>query len=410
LSDIARDEKCSQRWRDTDYNGFMRSRVLICLLAVLAVACTQAPTTDTADQAASDQDTSIPAAATTTDVGSASHVTVIANDLITLPAQPDDVGWPTERWVEAPLPDSADPDALAAVINNAFDTDPSPYDTIHAALVIKDGALVFERYGNGYDGDAPHDSWSIGKSVAHALTGVLVGDGNINVMGPAAVAEWREPDDPRGEITVDMLLRMSSGLEWTESSDARALFTMTDFGPAADIQVDRPLVADPDTVFNYSTGTTAIVGRIMANLVGVNPAFERWAHDELFDPIGITSVELLFDRENYWIAGYGANMTARDFARFGLLYLRDGMWDGERILPEGWVDYARSPSSTNDGYGSGFWLDWYGEGTVSAEGFLGQKVVLVPDEDLIVVVLADNVDGDDSGALVSDLIAAITGT
>ena len=110
------------------------------------------------------------------------------------------------------------------------------------------------------------------------------------------------------------------------------------------------------------------------------------------------------DADGYWVAGYGADMTARDFARFGLLYLRDGMWDGQRILPEGWVDTARTPTPLAPPYGAGFWIDVNALDSFSAEGFFGQKVVVVPDADLVLVVLAQNLDDNLSTELVSELV------
>ena len=314
---------------------------------------------------------------------------LIAAGLLPLPAQPEGVSFPTAAWPEGTLGSNVDDDALAALMAEALEGD--RFGIVEAALVIDGGELVFESYGNGYDGEAPHVSWSVGKSVAHALLGVLTAEGQINVMAPAAVPAWQGAGDPRSAITPDMLARMSSGLEWNEASDVLSLVFGSGSDSASSYQIDRELVSDPDTTFNYSTGSTAVNGKIMADIVGTGDEFEAWAHEVLFDPLGIESVELEFDVDGNWIAGYGANMTARDFARFGLLYLRDGVWDGTRILPQGWVDYARTPSVTNQDYGSGFWLDDYSEGGFAAQGFRGQKVIVVPDHDLVLVVLADNV-------------------
>ncbi len=314
---------------------------------------------------------------------------LIAEGLLPLPPQPDGINFPTAAWPEGTLPSNVDADALAELMAEALEGD--RFGIIEAALVIDGGELVFESYGNGYDAEDPHVSWSVGKSVAHALLGVLTDEGQINVMAPAAVPAWQGAGDPRSAITPDMLARMSSGLEWNEGADVLSLVFGSNSQPASSYQVDRELVSDPDTTFNYSTGSTAVNGKIMADIIGTGDVFEAWAKEALFDPLGIQSVELEFDMDGNWIAGFGANMTARDFARFGLLYLRDGMWDGTRILPEGWVDYARTPSVTNDDYGSGFWLDSYSEGDFSALGFRGQKVIVVPDRDLVLVILANNV-------------------
>jgi CubicO group peptidase (beta-lactamase class C family) len=338
--------------------------------------------------------------------GAAPGAPIIADGLLPLPPHSDGVEFPTAAWPEGTLRSNVDADALAELMAEALEG--SQFGTIEAALVIDGGELVFESYGNGYDSQEPHVSWSVGKSVAHALLGVLTAEDRINVMAPAAVPAWQGAGDPRSAITPDMLARMSSGLDWNEGGDVLSLIFSSNEISAASFQIDRELASDPDTTFNYSTGSTAVNGKIMADIVGIGDEFEAWAHDVLFDPLGIESVELEFDVDGNWIAGYGANMTARDFARFGLLYLRDGVWDGTRILPEGWVDYARTPSVTNDDYGSGFWLDSYTEGGFSAEGFRGQKVIVVPDHDLVVVVLANTIPQAPTTAFANQLVDLFT--
>lgn len=326
---------------------------------------------------------------------------------VPLPAQPTGVPFPTISWPIAPLPESADAAAVQSALDAAFATgDAAQFGEIHAALVISGGELVTEEYGNGYSGAVAHPSFSIAKSVTHALLGDLVGDDLLDMAAPAAVPDWAGAADPRGAITPDMLARMSSGLDWEEAPDVVLMTFVAGLGgSAANVQIDRDLVAPVGTTFNYSTGSTAVNGQIMSDIVGRGDTFSAWADATLFDPLGIDSVELEFDGTDTWIAGYGANMTARDFARFGLLYLRDGVWAGNRILPEGWVDYARMPSPANPDYGAGFWVDSHGPDTFAAIGFRGQLIVLVPEQDLIVVVLADGSTAG-SSALANELIAA----
>lgn len=328
---------------------------------------------------------------------------------IPLPAQPAGVPFPTTSWPTGPLPASADAAAIESTLDAAFTSGAAGvYGEIEAALVISGGELVTERYGNGYDGTTPEPSWSIAKSVAHALLGNLVDENQLDIYAPAAVDDWSTPGDPRGEITPDMLARMSSGLDWNEAGgDAVLTFFTAGLGSAASVQIQRDLVGPVDSRFEYSTGSTAVNGQIMSDIVGRGATFDSWAADVLFDPIGIDSVELQFDATDTWVAGYGADMTARDFARFGLLYLRDGVWDGERILPAGWVDYARTPTPTSARYGSGFWVDRHGEDTFAAVGFLGQIIAIAPEHDLIVVILADG-STEESDQLAEDLITAFT--
>lgn len=324
--------------------------------------------------------------------------------LVPLPPQPAGVPFPTEAWPEADLTEhlgGSSADTVRTVVDDAF-AESAPYGGIEAVLVVAGGELVVERYGRGYDGTSRHVSWSVGKSVTHAMLGILSREGLLDIFAPAAVPEWSSPGDPRAAITPDMLARMSSGLRWVEAFDALALVSAAPEIEAATVQAERDLAAEPDSLFNYSTGSTAINGRLIGELVGTGTDLRAWAAAELFTPLGIDSVELVLDGSGHFVGGYGANMTARDFARFGLLYQRDGVWDGRRILPEGWVDYARTPSATTDDYGSGFWL---AGDRFSAAGFAGQRVVIVPEHDLVVVILATELNDGPVGRLITDLLA-----
>jgi CubicO group peptidase (beta-lactamase class C family) len=369
-------------------------RLVLATLLIVATAC--ASTDEPADSGSAS--TSIPSSTDTTSVPSPvpSHTP--------LPAQPEGVPFPNDEWPTPPP--SATPDAVAAIVDEAFAAE-SRFGMIDAVLVVQGGSIVVEAYGEGWDASRVHPSWSIAKSITHALVGLLVGEGGLDVDEPADLEEWDSPGDERAAITPRMLLQMTSGLQWDESTDVFDLLAATANVNVAHEQADRPLTAPPGTAFNYSTGSTAIVGRLIGDRVGTGDEFARWSTASLFDPLGIDGVELTFDADNYWVAGYGADMTARDYARFGLLYLRDGVWDGRRILPEGWVDSARTSTPLAPPYGSGFWIDVNAPDTFSAEGFLGQKVVLVPDADLVVVVLAQNLDDDLSTQLAAALIDAM---
>lgn len=368
-------------------------RLVLATVLILAAGCER--TDGLAEPAPDSTATSTSSAADTASAPST------VPSLTPLPPQPDGVPFPNDDWPTSPP--SADPDAVAAIVDEALAAE-SRFGTIDAVLVVQGGSIVVEAYGEGWDPSRVHPSWSIAKSVTHALVGVLVRDAAIDVDEPADIEEWNSPEDPRSAITPQMLMQMTSGLQWDEPTDVFDLVAATASVNAAHEQADRPLTAPPGTTFNYSTGSTAIVGRMIGDLAGTDDEFGRWIDARLFDPLGIDGVELTFDADGYWVAGYGADMTARDYARFGLLYLRDGAWDGQRILPEGWVDSARTATPLAPPYGSGFWIDVNAPGTFSAEGFFGQKIVVVPDSDLVVVVLAQNLDDDLSTQLAAALI------
>jgi CubicO group peptidase (beta-lactamase class C family) len=235
------------------------------------------------------------------------------------------------------------------------------------------------------------------KSITSALVGILVRDGELEVDAPAPVAAWE--GDPRGDITVEHLLHMSSGLEWKEGADQPEsdLVQAVTSGDAAAYASAKDLAHEPGTEFLYSGGDTIILDRILGDTVGVDTNFRLFMDAELFDKLGMDPVELEFDGAGTWLGAYAADMTARDFAKFGLLYLRDGVWEGERILPEGWVDYTRRPSPANPIYGAHWWLDPERPAVLYAVGVDGQVITVDPEHDLTFVHLST--DGAEQDAL-----------
>lgn len=316
-------------------------------------------------------------------------------DLVPLPSQPDGVPWPTADWPTGDLPDGTDRPRLAALLARHFDA--LAFGEAHALVIVQAGRLVLERYGEGHGPEKTCLSWSKAKSITHALAGILAGDGRLDIHTPADVSEWTAAGDPRGAITLDQLLRMSSGLEFSEIyeadqvSDVIAMLWGPGKADVAHYAADKPLLHAPGSVWSYSSGTTNIVCRALARAAGARGAeFEAFMRARLFDPLGMESPIPKFDAAGTFIGSSFCFATAQDFARFGLLYLRDGMWEDRRILPEGWVDYARSPTFqqadvTDARYGAHWWLDMGGPGSFSANGHEGQYTVLVPDLDLVLV-------------------------
>lgn len=317
-----------------------------------------------------------------------------------LPAQPAGVPWPTEAWPEGEAPAGLAKTRFAALMAQAFAEKSSPQlGETHALLIVQGGRIVHEQYGEGYGADQTYPSWSKAKSITHALVGIAVGDGKLDVLAPAEVPEWRGPGDLRGAITLDHLLRMSSGLKWLEEylpdqpSDVIAMLFGAGQEDVAGFAAAAPLAHPPGSFWYYSSGTTNIVARTLARAIDAfGPDFEAFMRARLFEPVGMRSPLPRFDAAGTFIGSSFCFATARDFARFGLLYLRDGVWDRRRILPEGWVDYARTPTFQQPGaaeadgrYGAHWWLDMGGPGSFSANGYDGQFTVVVPDLDLVLV-------------------------
>ncbi|HXU99035.1 MAG TPA: serine hydrolase, partial [Caulobacteraceae bacterium] len=284
-----------------------------------------------------------------------------------LPAQPAGTPWPTAAWPAGEVPAGIDRGRLEAMLAHAFsEAAPDDLGKTQAVVIIHGGRLVAERYGSGRGPDDTCHSWSMAKSITHALAGLLTGDHLLDVFAPADVPAWR--GDERAQITLDQLLRMSSGLAFVEAyspdqpSDVIEMLFGKGAADTAAFAAAFPLAHPPGSFFAYSSGTTNIICRCLARALGADgAAFEDFMRERLFAPLGMTSAAPRFDAAGTFIGSSFCFATPRDFARFGLLYLRDGIWEGRRLLPAGWVDYARTPTFQQAGcldgsYGAHWWL------------------------------------------------------
>ncbi len=322
-----------------------------------------------------------------------------------IPRRSDDLPWP--RGGQGPMDPTlsgVNAGKLEAALDRAFaEPGPERKRLTRAVLVVYRGRLIAERYAPGFEADTPFLGWSMAKSVTNAMVGILVRQGLLDLRAPAPVPQWRRADDPRAAITLDQLLRMSSGLAFNEvytplGATAAMLYTSPDFGAYA---ARKHLEARPDSRWHYSSGTANIVAGIVRRAVEKqsNPYY-GFLYRELFDRIGMTSVVMEPDPSGTFAGSSYIWATARDWARFGLLYLQDGVWNGERLLPSGWVDYSVTPTppAPRGEYGAMFWLNagpaadpgrrqWPGapRDAYSAQGFREQKLFIVPSKNLILV-------------------------
>jgi CubicO group peptidase (beta-lactamase class C family) len=324
--------------------------------------------------------------------------------LVQLPPQPADVPWPT------PDPDGWPHGGSSPELDKLVDdlvSDEDRYGTTYAVLVIHEGRLLLERYG----GALPHFdrapepvtpttpllSWSMAKSVLHAGIGLLVADEMLDVDAPAPVPAWHaEADDPRAGITLEHLLTMRDGLDFAEDyvdagmSDVIEMLFGAGQDDVAAYAEGRPLAHEPGTRFNYSSGTSNIVSAIAGRCAGSGATFVDLLRRRLFEPIGMASADPRLDEAGTFIGSSYVYATARDFARFGLLYLRDGTWNDRRLLPEGWVDHGRRLRSVDEegnGYGAHWWVVGDDQGSFRASGYEGQAILICPGLDLIAVRL-----------------------
>ncbi len=325
-------------------------------------------------------------------------------------------------WPANPIA-SGDP-AIRRALDQAFaEPDPAHPRLTKAVVVLHDGQLIAERYAPGYGPDTPIYAHSLTKSVVNALIGILVRQGKLRLDQPAPIAAWHSPDDPHHAITIDQLLRMDSGLPFDETSGAsnpmtRMLFLEPDMAGYAAMM---PLAHPPGTVWGYSNLSYLLLGRVIRDATGGDAvAAGRFARRELFAPLGMRDAVIETDATGTPVGASNVYASARDFARFGQLYLDDGVIDGQRILPEGWVAYSHA-QTLKTGYGAGFWTNLVSDGSVPVwdapwgmpklpkdmyygRGALGQYLVIVPSEHLVVVRMGISID---YGTGTEDMIAAI---
>jgi CubicO group peptidase (beta-lactamase class C family) len=342
-------------------------------------------------------------------------------------ANSDTIQWPTGDKLFEGMPEKIDQRKLNAAIDHAFvetDTAHEKLMRTRAVLVVYDGKLVGEKYATGFDRNTKQMGWSMNKSIINALVGVLVKQGKLKLADPAPVDTWK--NDDRKKITIDNLMQMRSGLHWVEyysvpqESVTIMLYSQKDMaGYAANQKLD----AQPGETFNYSSGTTNILSRIIRDKVG-NENYYRFPYEELFDKIGMRNTIVEPDADGTIVGSSYIFASGRDYARFGLLYANDGVWDGERILPEDWVKY----SSTMAGYDEdgAYGAQWRTNNVEKnskaikafpdvpsdafcAIGHESQYIFVVPSKKLVVVRLGltESTTSFDINKLVAEIIASL---
>lgn len=282
-------------------------------------------------------------------------------------------------------------------------------------VIVQNGSLVFERYGPDYGPDTRHISWSMAKSVTHALVGIGVKQAIIDIDSPLIVTSKRNP-----RLSLRALLTLTDGVKWSEddydpaTSDApRLLYGPGRFDGAA-YTAAKAQAWPPGTHWNYSTGSFVLAAEELQTRLfpeardpeHKRAAMAKWIRSNLFTPLGMTTALAEFDPSGVFGGGSFVYASARDFARFGELYRCDGVCAGRRILPEGWVRFARTPT-VEATYGAGFWLEasvdhvpaslMRGAGPMdafSAQGHDGQIILIIPSKAVVIVRLGLMDDGD----------------
>ena len=276
-------------------------------------------------------------------------------------------------------------------------------DTTLAVVVQHRGEVVAEAYADGVTAGTTLISWSMAKSITHALVGMAQMDGLLDVRATTGIAHWQ--NDDRKHITLQHLLEMRSGLAWIEDyvegneSDVIEMLFGAGKDDHAAYAINQQLSSTPGSEWYYSSGTTNIISRLLGDALGdKNSSHDKtqsFMQTRLFDAIGMASATAQFDLVGTFVGSSYVYATARDFAKFGELYLRDGIWDNKRVLPSGWVDHARAQTVIDDETGQGYGAHWWtqpGEPrSLIASGYEGQQIFVLPERDLVIVRLGKTV-------------------
>ncbi len=279
------------------------------------------------------------------------------------------------------------------ISNLIFDEPGVKQKKTRALVVIHKDSLIYERYAEGFNERTQILGWSMNKSIANALVGILIKEGKLKLDQKNLFKDWN--DDQRKEISLNHLLQMQSGLDWDEDYTKRADATRLLFEEydCSTFAIDQPLEASPGTYWEYSSGSTNIISKLIRETISNDSLYYRFPYEKLFDKIGMASIQLDTDQAgNYILSSYGY-ATPRDWGKFGLLYLNDGIFQGDTILNKSWIEYTKEPAihSPEKVYGAHFWLNKgltypdVPDDMYSCNGFQGQYVFIIPSKDLVVV-------------------------
>ncbi len=302
---------------------------------------------------------------------------------------------------------------LNAAVANAFDKKGIKDKRTRSVIVIYKDKIIAEKYDTGFNKKSKILGWSMTKSLTATYFGILQKQGKIDIIKPAPIAEWAT--DERSRITINDLLHMNSGLEWEEdygkiSDVTKMLFMAEDMTQS---QIDKPFVGKPNNTWNYSSGTTNLLSGILRKQFKTHQDYLDFWYSSLLDKIGMNSALVETDMAGNFVGSSYGWATTRDWAKFGLLYLHKGNWNGEQLFNESWSNYVATPTNSSNGnYGAQFWLNASRKfpdvpaNMYYASGYQGQMVAIFPSQDLVVVRMGLSEEFDFNGFL-SDVISSI---
>ena len=334
-------------------------------------------------------------------------------------SKPIGAPWPLIATAQPEQPE-IDHQALNRALDRAFqENDPLLPKRTRAVVVVQDGWVIAERYAKGTQPHMPLIGWSMSKSITHALIGRAIHTGLLDPDKPPKVSEWSDPQDPRQKISLDQLLRMNSGLAFEESTGALnsdLVRMLTQEADMAGFAASKSLSKKPGKKWNYSSGTTNILSRILRHAIDDDQHYWSFPSQALFGPLGMTTAVLESDNSGTLVGSSLAWASGRDWARFGQLYLDQGSWNGKQLLPANWVQQARTASrGSKQAYGAHWWLSRrksrpdLPKDSFSAEGYQGQLLLVAPSQRAVIVRLGQTPKkpGFDANAFGADVLSAL---
>ena len=330
----------------------------------------------------------------------------------------DTIPWPLGDVMPSSLPEGVDYKKLGSILEEAFDKqgEEAIKKTLGVAVVYKN-ELIGENYLEGYDARTKFHGWSMTKTITGAMTGALVEEGKMHIHAPAGISQWE--DDERRDITLENILHMSSGLEWVENyftiSDATIMLMQSDdmFSSITSCE----LAHEPGSYWNYSSGDANLLSGLIRKAVGDLDAYHGYAYTHLFHRIGMLNTMVETDASGLFVASSYSYGSTRDWARFGLLFLNEGIFAGDTVLSPEWVEYMRTAAPASKGtYGATVWLKEpdaenalvdVPDDVFFADGFLGQRVYVIPSRELVVVRMGYSLSNFDLNEFLKEIIATL---
>ena len=330
----------------------------------------------------------------------------------------DTIPWPMGDVMPENLPEGVDYERLETILENAFDkTGEEALKKTLGVAVVYQNELIGEHYLEGYDAYTKFHGWSMTKSVTGAMTGALVEEGKMNLKAPATIPEWS--GDERSSITLEHILHMSSGLDWVENyftiSDATIMLMQSDDMFSSVTQCG--LAHEPGTHWNYSSGDANLLSGLIRTAIGDPEQYLGYAYEHLFHRLGMLNTVVETDASGLFVASSFSYGSTRDWARFGLLFLNRGIFEGDTVLLPEWVDYMSTPAPASEGaYGATVWLKEpdvendlvdVPDDVFFADGFLGQRVYIIPSLNLVVVRMGYSLSNFDLNDFLREIIATL---